>query len=114
MANVHLSAVEHKDRIVFMHHVDEGPASQSYGLAVAQLAGVPPKVIREARRYLVELENQSAARVQPDLFSAPPAMANSVESEPNPALDMLQDINPDELTPRQALDFLYQVKKLLN
>jgi DNA mismatch repair protein MutS len=68
VANVHLSAVEHKDRIVFMHHVDEGPASQSYGLAVAQLAGVPPKVIREAKRYLVELENQSAARVQPDLF----------------------------------------------
>ena len=114
VANVHLSAIEHKDRIVFMHHVDEGPASQSYGLAVAQLAGVPPKVIREARRYLVELENQSAARVQPDLFSAPPAMVDTVESEPNPALDMLQDINPDELTPRQALDFLYQVKKLLN
>ncbi|MBA4709618.1 DNA mismatch repair protein MutS [Aquitalea aquatica] len=114
VANVHLSAVEHKDRIVFMHHVDEGPASQSYGLAVAQLAGVPPKVIREARRYLVELENQSAARVQPDLFSAPPAIVDTVESEPNPALDMLQDINPDELTPRQALDFLYQVKKVLN
>jgi len=114
VANVHLSAVEHKDRIVFMHHVDEGPASQSYGLAVAQLAGVPPKVIREARRYLVELENQSAARVQPDLFAAPPASAVAVEAEPNPALDMLLDIDPDALTPRQALDFLYQVKKVLN
>ena len=54
VANVHLSAVEHKDRIVFLHHVEEGPASQSYGLAVAQLAGVPGKVIREARRYLTE------------------------------------------------------------
>lgn len=113
MANVHLSAVEHKDRIVFMHHVDEGPASQSYGLAVAQLAGVPPKVIREARRYLAELENQSAARVQPDLFSAPPATASSVETAPDPALEMLEEIDPDELTPRQALEFLYKVKKAL-
>jgi DNA mismatch repair protein MutS len=111
VANVHLSAVEHKDRIVFMHHVDEGPASQSYGLAVAQLAGVPPKVIREAKRYLVELENQSAARVQPDLFAAPATMTAAVEIEPHPALDMLEEIDPDELTPRQALDFLYQVKK---
>ncbi len=111
VANVHLSAVEHKDRIVFLHHVEDGPASQSYGLAVAQLAGVPGKVIREARRYLTELENQSAARVQPDLFAAPAPMA-AAEPEPHPAVETLLDLNPDDLTPRAALDLVYQLKKM--
>jgi DNA mismatch repair protein MutS len=106
VANVHLSAVEHKDRIVFLHHVEEGPASQSYGLAVAQLAGVPARVIREAKRYLVELENQAAC-AQPDLF----AVAAPAEPAPHPALDMLEDIDPNELSPRQALDFLFSLKQ---
>jgi DNA mismatch repair protein MutS len=106
VANVHLSAVEHKDRIVFLHHVEEGPASQSYGLAVAQLAGVPGRVIREARRYLVELENQ-AASTQPDLFATAPAP----EPAPHPALEMLDDIDPNTLTPRQALDILFELKQ---
>lgn len=106
VANVHLSAVEHKDRIVFLHHVEEGPASQSYGLAVAQLAGVPGRVIREARRYLVELENQ-AASAQPDLFTSVPAP----EPAPHPVLDMLADIDPDSLSPRQALEQLYALKQ---
>nr|WP_294864437.1 DNA mismatch repair protein MutS [uncultured Pseudogulbenkiania sp.] len=113
VANVHLSAIEHKDKIVFLHHVEDGPASQSYGLAVAQLAGVPGKVIREARRRLAELENQSAATQQPDLFAAPlPAAA--VEPEPHPALERLAELQPDELTPRQALDLLYALKTMLN
>ncbi|TDR78314.1 DNA mismatch repair protein MutS [Paludibacterium purpuratum] len=111
VANVHLSAVEHKDRIVFLHHVEEGPASQSYGLAVAQLAGVPAKVIRDARRHLVELENQAASN-QPDLFAmAVPAPA---EAEPHPALERLMDIDPDELTPRQALSMLFELKQCLD
>ncbi|GHD74548.1 DNA mismatch repair protein MutS [Vogesella fluminis] len=110
VANVHLSAVEHKDRIVFLHHVEDGPASQSYGLAVAQLAGVPPKVIREARRYLAELENESAARAQPDLFSTPRVV--EVEAEPHPALERLRDIDSDSLTPRQALQLLYELQEM--
>ena len=110
VANVHLSAVEHKDRIVFLHHVEDGPASQSYGLAVAQLAGVPPKVIREARRYLTELENESAARAQPDLFSTPVVIQH--EPEPHPAVELLADTDVDDLTPRQALELLYTLKKM--
>ncbi|MBP7581865.1 MAG: DNA mismatch repair protein MutS, partial [Vogesella sp.] len=110
VANVHLSAVEHKDRIVFLHHVEDGPASQSYGLAVAQLAGVPPKVIREARRYLTELENESAARAQPDLFSTPVVIQH--EPEPHPAVERLADTDVDDLTPRQALELLYTLKKM--
>ena len=109
VANVHLSAVEHKDRIVFLHHVEDGPASQSYGLAVAQLAGVPGKVIREARRYLIELENQ-AASTQPDLFSSAPPM---LPAEPHPVLEQLADLDPDDLSPRAALDLLFELKRMM-
>jgi DNA mismatch repair protein MutS len=114
LANVHLGAVEHKDHIVFLHSVEEGPASQSYGLQVAQLAGVPASVIRAARKHLVQLEQEGASHSrQPDLFAAP------VSSEPEPAIDPalraeLQRIDPDALTPRQALDALYQLKRLLD
>ena len=111
VANVHLNALEHQGRIVFLHHVEDGPASQSYGLAVAQLAGVPPKVIREARKHLTLLENQAAqAQRQPDLFQAPPPPAMETEAM-HPALDMLADIDPDALTPREALDWLYRLKQ---
>jgi len=107
IANVHLSAVKHKDSIVFLHAVQDGPASQSYGLEVAALAGVPASVIQQARRYLMSLENQSVASAgQGDLF------AQSPEPQPHPALDMLESIKPDELTPKQALDLLYTLKKL--
>ncbi|GGY25904.1 DNA mismatch repair protein MutS [Paludibacterium paludis] len=109
VANVHLSAVEHNDKIVFLHHVEDGPASQSYGLAVAQLAGVPGRVIREARRHLAELENHAASRQQPDLFSQP----MTVEPEPHPAIEMLQDIDPDTISPREALNMLYDLKSQL-
>ncbi|KZE32818.1 DNA mismatch repair protein MutS [Crenobacter luteus] len=109
VANVHLSAVEHKDSIVFLHHVEEGPASQSYGLAVASLAGVPARVIREAKRHLVELENQSAAASrQPDLFVA--AMnAQPVEPAPHPVVERLADVNPDDMSPREAHALLYEL-----
>ena len=74
-ANVHLSAVEHKDSIVFLHAVQDGPASQSYGLQVAQLAGVPPAVIRAARKHLARLEAQALdATPQLDLFAPPPCV----------------------------------------
>ena len=113
LANVHLDAVEHKDHIVFLHSVEEGPANQSYGLQVAQLAGVPAGVIRAAKKHLLQLEHESAAHSQqPDLFVA----AASREQPPacDPALiERLQDLDPDALSPKEALDALYALKKLL-
>ncbi len=109
-ANVHVSAVEHKDTVVFLHAVEDGPASQSYGLQVAALAGVPGSVIRAARRHLQALEQQSLARDgQPDLFAAAPPAA---EPPRHPALDLLEAVNPDELSPRDALELVYRLKKL--
>ena len=107
IANVHLSAVKHKDDIVFLHAVEDGPASQSYGLEVAALAGVPSSVIQQARRYLVNLENQSVAQGgQGDLF------AQMVDLQIHPVLERLAQIQPDEFTPKQALECLYTLKKL--
>jgi DNA mismatch repair protein MutS len=111
VANVHLDAVEHKDTVVFLHAVEEGPASRSYGLQVAALAGVPRGVIRQAKKYLQLLEDSSLARGnQDDLFS------RKTEAEPEPALDPLREemlrVNPDELTPREALELLYRLKRL--
>ncbi len=110
LANVHLDAKEHGADLVFLHAVEEGPASQSYGIQVARLAGVPSPVILAARRHLRALED---AQLQPgpqgDLFTAhlpkdaPP---------PHPALDQLREINPDDLTPKAALDMLYALKAL--
>ncbi|CEA02471.1 DNA mismatch repair protein MutS [Pseudomonas saudimassiliensis] len=111
VANVHLNATEHNERIVFLHTVLPGPASQSYGLQVAQLAGVPRPVIERARQHLADLEQQSLKQlssgstqhsmpVQNDLFAA----------APHPVLEALQRLKPDELTPRQALELLYQWK----
>jgi DNA mismatch repair protein MutS len=109
--NDHLDAVEHKDTVVFLHAVEEGPASQSYGLQVAALAGVPKDVIRRARKYLELLEESAVGRGgQDDLF------AKTREAEPEPAVDPLRDelakVNPDELSPREALELLYRLKKL--
>jgi DNA mismatch repair protein MutS len=109
VANVHLDAVEHKDRIVFLHALEEGPASQSYGLQVAALAGVPGAVIRAARRYLHDLERRSLQRDgHADLFAASP----TPEPERHPAVDLLESVDPDALTPRDALELLYKLKKL--
>ena len=110
-ANVHLDAVEHKDSVVFLHAVEEGPASQSYGLQVAGLAGVPKGVIQQARKYLQLLEESSVSRGgQSDLFIG----TSSVEEEPqrDPVRDELGKINPDDLSPREALELLYRLKKL--
>ena len=108
-ANVHLDAVEHGHKIVFLHAVEEGPASQSYGVQVAALAGMPPAVVREARRRLSLLENREVGSLaQPDLFASAPLLPEP----PHPALDALRDLNPDELSPREALEKLYQLIKL--
>ena len=112
-ANVHLDAVEHGKSVVFLHAVEEGPASQSYGIQVAALAGIPPAVLREAKRRLVELENREAATgPQPDLFTAVPPLP-TFASEPHPALDALLELDPDALTPREALERLYALKQLV-
>jgi DNA mismatch repair protein MutS len=111
--NVHLDAVEHKDHIVFLHSVEEGPANQSYGLQVAQLAGIPAAVVRAAKKHLFELEAASVARDgQPDLFAAPVAPP---ETALDPALlDKLNALDPDALTPKQALETLYAIRQLLD
>lgn len=116
IANVHLDAAEYHEaggeRLVFLHHVKEGPANRSYGLQVAALAGVPAAVVTQARRHLQQLEATppsaptgapaATATAQLSLFSPPPS----------PALDLLDTLDPDALTPRAALDALYQLKNL--
>jgi DNA mismatch repair protein MutS len=113
IANVHLDAVEHKDRIVFLHRLEPGPADKSYGIHVAHLAGIPKDVVRAARRHLAELETHlRPAGAQADLFAAPAPAAAAVE--PHPALEALQALEPDTLSPREALDALYRLRGLLD
>ena len=109
--NVHVSAVESGNSIVFLHHIEPGPASKSYGVAVARLAGVPSAVVTHARHALNALEaQQSDARAQVDLFAAPP----EIITEQSAVDKALGTIEPDMLSPREALDALYQLKKLHN
>jgi DNA mismatch repair protein MutS len=112
--NVHLGAVEHKDTIVFLHNVEEGPASDSYGLEVAALAGVPGAVIRAARKRLAELE-ENAGGPQRDLFTAGAKAAPDATPAEEPAvLKRLRESDPDSLTPKEALELLYQLRKQLD
>ena len=117
-ANVHLDATEHKGQLVFLHAVKPGPASQSYGLQVAALAGVPAGVIRRARRYLGTLEAGRSDGPQAELdFSTPEApaadSATEAESSENDALrTAIDEMEPDTMTPRDALDALYRLKTL--
>jgi DNA mismatch repair protein MutS len=111
IANVHVEAVEHRGGIVFLHSVAEGPASQSYGLQVAQLAGVPQTVIQVARKRLQQLEQQAVADdKQGDLFAA---ICDEEPVEEHPAVVELRSADPDELTPKSALELLYKLRKLL-
>jgi DNA mismatch repair protein MutS len=114
VANVHLDAVEHGDRIVFLHSVQEGPASQSYGLQVAALAGVPGPVIEQARHHLQLLEaRQHADSPQLGLFDPPGSANPGADRAPLDALrQALEAIDPDKLTPREALGALYELKSL--
>ncbi len=128
--NIHLDATEHNDHIVFLHSIQEGPANKSYGLQVAKLAGIPDSVVQAAKIKLASLEadnenipaiagtnipatvgtntltaaGTAVAPQQPDMFSA----------QNHPTLALLETINPDNLTPRQAQDLLYQLKNTLN
>ncbi len=108
--NVHLDATEHKGELVFLHSVKPGPANQSYGLQVASLAGVPKDVIQRARGYLKTLESQQAAHAgnpQAQLdFNAPPATEN------DPVRAAVDELDPDSMSPREALDAIYALKKI--
>ncbi len=108
-ANVHLDATEHGDRLVFLHRVKAGPANQSYGLQVARLAGVPATVIEQARRFLQDLERQSAAmRAQ---HTPQQALALAPAPADTALRAALQSLDPDELSPREALAALYELKR---
>jgi DNA mismatch repair protein MutS len=127
-ANVHLDATEHGDGIVFLHAVKEGPANRSYGLQVAQLAGVPRSVIGEARRYLEHLEAQrdrhraaaasagerADTQTELPLFAAGPARSGTPAGVPDALRETLRAIDPDELSPKAALEKLYALRLLLD
>jgi len=114
IANVHIDAVEHADKIVFLHRVKDGPANQSYGLQVAQLAGVPKSVIDQARNKLHSLETDANQGVK-EGGTLP--LALNFEAEPDPEAEALKqalaEIDPDELTPREALDALYKLRQIM-
>ena len=108
-ANVHLDATEHNGQLVFLHAVKPGPANQSYGLQVAALAGVPPAVIQRARAYLKSLESQQLSHrenLQVQLDLAMP------EEQPDELRNALAELDPDSLSPREALEVLYKLKQL--
>jgi DNA mismatch repair protein MutS len=117
VANVHVEAVEYGEKLVFLHAVKDGPANQSYGLAVAALAGIPKSVTQQARRYLTELERErdalrhrSSPQAELPLFVAPPAPANCAARDALRAA--VREIDPNALSPREALDVLYRLKRL--
>jgi len=114
IANVHLDAVEYGEQLVFMHAVKEGPANRSFGLQVAALAGLPKSVIADARRTLAELErgmHQHASMPAPAAESSP-QLGLFAPAQPSAAERALEQIDPDALTPREALEALYHLKQL--
>jgi DNA mismatch repair protein MutS len=119
-ANVHLDATEHGEQLIFLHAVKDGPANRSFGLAVAQLAGVPRAVVARAREYLQELEaardgsrhvspRRNAAQAELPLFAA--AIAPPLPPAPSAIEQRLAAINPDELSPRQAMELIYELHR---
>jgi DNA mismatch repair protein MutS len=118
IANVHLDAVEHGERLVFMHAVKEGPADRSFGLQVAALAGLPREVVAQARTTLARLEKRAEASaaapdLQPAALDAPQQFGLFAPPAPAPALEALAALDPDELTPKQALEALYRLRAML-
>jgi DNA mismatch repair protein MutS len=117
--NVHLSAIEQGRELIFLHQVKPGHASQSYGLQVAQLAGVPKPIITQARKKLLQLETQNDShQIQNDLFAHPIEELDLGEesgtSEPHPVELAIRELDPDSLSPKQALEALYELKKLIH
>ena len=116
VVNIHLDAVEHDEHIVFMHQVQDGAASKSYGLQVAQLAGVPKKVIDQAKQKLAQLEQGTTAlpaSAAQQIAAQPLQQSLLLEPVEHPLLDQLRQLAVDDLTPRQALELLYQLKRQL-
>lgn len=117
ISNIHLSAVEDKDSIVFLHRVEKGPASKSYGLQVAKLAGVPPAVIHQARAKLRQLESERARAAQSfsqaALFDAPEPAAAAIPDNIQNILDTLAHTDPDGITPKTAHELIYVLKESL-
>jgi DNA mismatch repair protein MutS len=111
LANVHLDAMEHNDNIIFMHAIQEGAASKSFGLQVAQLAGVPKTVINRAKQRLSELESKQAPSVLPEKSSNFEQL--TLVADDHPALESLRNIDIDDITPKQALDLLFELKTKL-
>ena len=108
--NVHVSAAESGNDVVFLHEIQAGPASKSYGIQVARLAGLPTAVLNHAKHALSALETDAqASRAQVDLFAEPP---ESLDNGPSPLQAAVNQLDPDSLTPREALDALYALKKL--
>ncbi|ELY4815950.1 DNA mismatch repair protein MutS [Cronobacter malonaticus] len=112
VANVHLDAIEHGDTIAFMHSVQDGAASKSYGLAVAALAGVPKEVIKRARQKLRELESLSSNAAATQVDGTQMSLLAAAE-ETSPAVEALENLDPDSLSPRQALEWIYRLKSLV-
>ena len=126
--NIHLDATEHNDHIVFLHSIQEGPASKSYGLQVAKLAGIPDQVVRAAKSKLSSLEKDSKKQLEQEdraittensdkHLGTPivsPLQSDMFSASNHPVIDKLGEIDPDEFSPKSALDLLYSLKKLLN
>ncbi|MEQ1543811.1 DNA mismatch repair protein MutS [Methyloglobulus sp.] len=111
IANVHLDAMEHGDKIIFLHAVKDGPANQSYGLQVASLAGVPQSVIDKAKIKLRNLEDK--AYIEQQAESSTNQLDLFANQESHPAITLLEDVNPDDLSPKQALELIYKLKGLI-
>lgn len=108
--NIHFAATEQDEKIIFLHTVNEGPANKSYGLQVAQLAGVPRAVIQMAKQKLTELEKKE---VTVPIYTAPKQGDLFKQCEHQPVIEKLKSINADQLTPRQALEWIYQLQELV-
>jgi DNA mismatch repair protein MutS len=116
MANVHLDATEHQDHVVFLHNIQEGPANRSFGLQVAKLAGIPGPVLEAAQEKLLELE-RGALHIAPiEAANTNPSAQNDLfnTTEPHPVIALLEGVDVNDLTPRQALEKLYELKSKLH
>jgi len=114
IANIHLDAVEQGDKLIFMHSVKEGPANKSYGLQVALLAGVPKHVVNQAKTHLKQLEAQQLQMTtsQTELALLPPPIPTVTST--HPLIEKVKELSPEDLTARQALEVIYQLKDLLD
>ena len=113
ITNIHLEALEQKDKLIFMHTVKKGPANKSYGLQVALLAGVPKSVVTQARFRLKQLESQQLTAQQTDLLLQTTAPTPPEPIPVHPIVTAIQEISPEDMTPKQALEMIYQLKALL-